>query len=73
MEFSDSYREWSLDQIEQFEEGLREYGKDFFKITIFKVITIPISTQPNLSFDIFAVSKPNCARSNSLLLSMEKE
>jgi hypothetical protein len=33
----DSYREWSLDEIQQFEEGLREYGKNFFKITASKV------------------------------------
>jgi len=25
-----SYPEWSLDEIEQFEEGLKEYGKNFF-------------------------------------------
>jgi len=36
----DSYREWSLDEIQQFEEGLREYGKNFFKITKFKVLII---------------------------------
>lgn len=33
----DSYREWSSDEIERFEEGLREYGKDFFKLTMNKV------------------------------------
>jgi len=34
----DAYREWSLDEIQQFEEGLREYGKNFFKIAKSKVI-----------------------------------
>jgi hypothetical protein len=34
----DAYREWSLDEIQQFEEGLREYGKNFFKISKSKVI-----------------------------------
>lgn len=33
----DSYREWSNEEIQQFEEGLTEYGKNFFKVTVFKV------------------------------------
>jgi hypothetical protein len=33
----DSYPEWSLDEIQQFEDGLREYGKNFYKINVFKV------------------------------------
>lgn len=40
----DSYPAWSLKDIEDFEEGLREYGKNFFKISVFKV---------NLSFNHF--------------------
>lgn len=35
---ADSYREWLSDEIQRFEEGLQEYGKDFFKITMDKVI-----------------------------------
>ena len=37
---SDSYPKWSLNEIQQFEEGLREYGKNFFKISVFKVYII---------------------------------
>ena len=34
----DSYREWLPDEIQRFEEGVQEYGKDFFKIIMDKVI-----------------------------------
>ncbi|CAF0901212.1 unnamed protein product [Adineta ricciae] len=34
-----SYRAWSLNEIQQFEEGLREYGKDFKKISVSKCST----------------------------------
>ncbi|CAF3753262.1 unnamed protein product [Adineta steineri] len=30
------YPAWSFEEIRQFEDGLREYGKNFFKISIFK-------------------------------------
>ena len=33
----DSYREWSIDEIQLFEEGLRDYGKNFHKISVSKV------------------------------------
>ncbi|CAF0985789.1 unnamed protein product [Rotaria sordida] len=33
-----SYPAWSLAEIEKFEEGLREYGKNFFKISIYKCL-----------------------------------
>ncbi|UJR21378.1 hypothetical protein I4U23_024470 [Adineta vaga] len=31
-----SYPEWSSDEIQSFEEGLREYGKNFFKVSVLK-------------------------------------
>ncbi|CAF0891055.1 unnamed protein product [Rotaria sp. Silwood1] len=31
-----TYSEWSLDEIQHLEEGLREYGKNFFKISLYK-------------------------------------
>ncbi|CAF1194688.1 unnamed protein product [Rotaria sordida] len=31
-----SYSEWSLDEIQHLEEGLREYGKNFLKISLYK-------------------------------------
>jgi hypothetical protein len=40
MNIIDPYSAWSLAEIEQFEEGLHEYGKNFFKISVFKVITM---------------------------------
>ena len=33
----DSYPAWSLDEIQKFEEGLNEFGKNFFKVSVFKV------------------------------------
>ncbi|UJR28065.1 hypothetical protein I4U23_009321 [Adineta vaga] len=31
-----SYATWSLNEIQEFEEGLRKYGKNFYKISVFK-------------------------------------
>lgn len=33
----DSYREWSSDETQLFEEGIRDYGKNFHKISVSKV------------------------------------
>lgn len=73
----DSYSEWSSDEIQHLEEGLREYGKDFYKICVYKVII-------NVTFFVtiikiclylleFLVSKSECSGSYSLLLSMEEK
>ncbi len=67
----DSYHEWSQDEIQRFEDGLQEYGKDFFKITVFKVSQI--SKTNMIIISEFSVSKSKCSRSNSLLLSMEED
>ncbi len=39
----DPYSAWLHNEIQQFEEGLREYGKNFFKISAFKVTTFVIN------------------------------
>ena len=43
----DAYPEWSTDETQIFEEGLRDYGKNFHKISVSKV-RITLHTSPSL-------------------------
>lgn len=72
----DSYHEWSLDEIQRFEEGLQEYRKDFHKICVNKVKFIKIHKWNKellflLSF-VQLVSWSNGTRNCSFLLWMEE-
>ena len=57
----DSYPEWSLEEIQSLEEGLRVYGKNFFKISEIKVAFTVISSHMIENFPFFLVPKPKCS------------